>query len=114
MHEPTNATSTRVPAMGAPPVKPMKSSASSTAPPSAPASDGVGMRSETPTDWPGLMPHVTRGSMAPPSSSTTSSYAASASEAIDRHHARARSNAAPPGANGRPARYSNVVSSGFT
>ena len=32
-----------------------------------------GIRSDTPTDWPGLMPQVTRGSIASASISTTSS-----------------------------------------
>ena len=73
VQEPTNATSTRVPEMGAPAVNPMKSSASRTAPASSAADAGSGIRSDTPTDWPGLMPQVTRGSTAAPSISTWSS-----------------------------------------
>ena len=65
---------------------------------------GEGMRWLTPTDMPGLMPHVTTGSMAAPSRRATSSNAAPGSVAIDFHQAAARSNAAPAGAYGRPRR----------
>ena len=59
--------------------------------------------SPMPTDCPGLMPQVTVGSIDAASIVTRSSYGASASDAIDRHHATARSNASPCGANRRPA-----------
>ena len=69
VQDPTKATSIFVPRMGSPPLSPMNSRASAT-PPFSPA---AGMRSLTPTDWPGLMPQVTRGSIPAPSISTTSS-----------------------------------------
>ena len=62
------------------------------------AESGVGMRWLTPTDMPGLMPHVTTGSMAAPSSRATSSNAAPGSVAMPFHQATARSKAAPCGA----------------
>ena len=63
---------------------------------------------------PGLMPHVTIGSIAAPSRRATSSNVAPGSVAIDFHHAAAWSKAAPAGAYGRPRRYSIVVASGLT
>ena len=60
------------------------------------------------------MPQVTVGAMSSPSIRTTSSYSASASEAIDFQCATARSQAASSGAYSRPRRYANVVSSGLT
>ena len=60
------------------------------------------------------MPQVTVGSIDAASSVTRSSYVAFVSDAIDRHHATALSHAAPDGANCRPFRYANVVSSGLT
>ena len=68
------------------------------------ADSGDGMRSPTPTDCPGLMPQVTIGGMALPSSRLTSSYEALASDAMPFHHVTARSNAAPCGAYWRPRR----------
>src|SRR5712671_6724272 len=105
VQEPMKATSIFVPRMGALASKPMYASAS--------ASALAGIRSVTPTDWPGLMPHVTVGSIAAASRTTRSSYVAFLSDAIERHHATALSHAAPEGANLRPLRYANVVSSGL-
>src|ERR1051325_2969101 len=101
-----NATSIFVPRMGAFASKPMYASASGSAFP--------GMRSVTPTDWPGLIPHVTVGSMDGASRVTRSSYVAWRSDAIDRHQPTALSHAAPEGTYCRPLRYANVVSSGLT
>ncbi len=78
------------------------------------ADAGSGSAASTATDWPGLMPHVTVGAIDSASILTTSSHDAPGSDASVRHHARAFSNASAGGANGRPRRYSNVVSSGFT
>src|SRR5712692_5210291 len=115
VHEPTNATSIFAPLIGWPAAKPMWASASRNVDRSASGADsGAGMRWFTPTDMPGLMPHVTVGSIAPPSRRATSSNAAPASVAIDFHHSAARSNAAPCGAYGRPRTYSMVVASGLT
>ena len=75
VHEPTNATSTFVPRIGAPASNPMNSRASAIDARSPPGlmPSGLGMRSPIPTDCPGLIPQVTRGSIASPSSTTTSS-----------------------------------------
>ena len=64
----------------------------------------AGIRSLTPTDWLGLMPQVTVGSICEPSIVTRSSNSASGGEARLSHHAAARSKAAPCGAMGRPRR----------
>ena len=69
VQDPTKATSIFVPRMGSPPARPMNSRASAT-PPFDPA---AGMRPLTPTDCPGLMPQVTRGSISAASMATTSS-----------------------------------------
>src|SRR3954471_2365161 len=106
VHEPMNATSMRVPCTRAPGRKPMNASASSF------GSAAIG--SDTATDWPGLMPQVTVGSIVDASNVTRSSYDAFASDAICRHQATARSNASPAGANGRPRRNAKLVSSGLT
>src|SRR5215831_15335595 len=94
VQDPMNATSILVPRIGVLASKPMYASAS--------ASALAGIRSLTPTDWPGLIPQVTVGSMDGASSVTRSSYVAFLSEAIERHHATALSHAAPEGANFRP------------
>ena len=61
-----NATSIGVPAIGAPGARSMYRNASSTAGRSAAGrSAGSGRLSPTPTLWPGLMPHVTVGSISP-------------------------------------------------
>src|SRR5215467_1446108 len=104
VQEPMNATSIRVPLIGMLASEPMYASASGSA--------FAGIRSLTPTDCPGLMPHVTVGSIDGASSVTRSSYVAFLSEAIDRHHATALSHSAPVGANLRPCKYAKVVSSG--
>ena len=65
VHDPMNATSIRVPATCPPGRKPMNASASS--------SGAASIGSETATDWPGLMPHVTVGSIAAASNVTRSS-----------------------------------------
>src|SRR5438132_7524842 len=99
VHEPTNATSIFAPLIGWPASKPMWASASRKVERSASGwASGAGIFWLTPTDMPGLMPHVTTGSMAAPSRRATSSYFAPASVAIDFHHVAARSNAAPWGA----------------
>ena len=72
VHDPTKATSIFVPRMGSPPASPMNSRASAT-PPFEPAAPADGMRPLTPTDCPGLMPQVTRGSISAASMATTSS-----------------------------------------
>src|SRR6187402_1074726 len=106
VHDPMKATSILVPLTRLPGRKPMKANASSLALPA--------IGSEIPTDWPGLMPQVTVGSIAVASNVTRSSYDALRSEAICRHHATARSKDSPDGAYGRPRRNLNVVSSGLT
>jgi hypothetical protein len=74
VHEPTKATSIFAPLIGWPAWKPMWASASLKVERSASgAASGTGMRWPTPTDMPGLMPHVTTGSMAGPSIRATSS-----------------------------------------
>src|SRR5256885_5164337 len=74
VHEPTNATSIFVPLMGWPALKSMCASASRYVGRSASGADsGVGMLWLTPTDMPGVMPHVTTGSIAAPSRFLTSS-----------------------------------------
>src|SRR5256885_9577446 len=115
VHEPTNATSIFAPLIGWPASKPMCASASRNVGRSASGcASGAGMFWLTPTDMPGLIPHVTTGSIAEPSRRLTSSNLAPGSVAIDFHHADARSNAAPCGAYWRPRRYSIVVASGLT
>src|SRR6266852_1611629 len=110
VHEPTKATSIFAPLIGWPAWKPMWASASRRVDRSASGADsGAGIRWLTPTDRPGLMPHVTTGSMGAPSS-----IAAPGSVAIDFHQADALSKAAPAGAYCRPRRYSIVVASGLT
>src|ERR1019366_1048977 len=74
VHDPMNATSIFVPRIVSPPEKPMYSSASATcARASSSTSDAFGTRPDTPTLCAGLIPHVTCGSSAPPSSATRSS-----------------------------------------
>ena len=63
---------------------------------------------------PGVVPQVIIGASAATSSVTDESNAAPSSLGSVRHSTSARSQEAPCGANGRPARYSNVVSSGAT
>src|SRR5262245_46646203 len=105
VHEPTKATSILAPLIGWPAWKPMWASASRNVERSASGADsGAGMRWLTPTDMPGLMPHVTIGSIALPSSRATSSNEAPDSVATDFHHVAALSNAAPAGAYCRPRR----------
>src|SRR5438034_6890288 len=105
VHEPTNATSILAPLIRWPAWKPMCASASRKVGRSGSGwASGEGMRWLTPTDMPGLMPHVTTGSMAPPSRRATSSNAAPGSVATDFHQAAALSNAAPAGAYWRPRR----------
>src|SRR3989454_9205860 len=62
------------------------------------ADSGAGIFWLTPTDMPGLMPHVTTGSIAAPSRRATSSNLAPGSVATDFHHVAARSNAPSFGA----------------
>src|SRR5207237_624390 len=86
VHEPTNATSILAPLIGWSASKPMCASASRYVDRSASGADsGLGIRWLTPTDMPGLIPHVTTGSMAAPSRRATSSYFAPASVAIGFH-----------------------------
>ena len=59
----------------------------------------------------GELPQVTRGAMAVQSISSSVSYWAPSSEGRPRQSTTAASQPAPVGAKGRPARYSNVVSS---
>ena len=61
-----------------------------------------GRRSETPTDWPGLMPHVTTGSISSARSTTSSSKLASPPVAMERQYSSALPNASALGACGRP------------
>src|SRR3989454_781320 len=99
VHEPTKATSIFAPLIGWPAWKPMWASASRRVDRSASGADsGAGIRWLTPTDRPGLMPHVTTGSIAAPSSRAPSSKLAPGSVAIVFHQAAARSKAAPVGA----------------
>src|SRR3989449_2700504 len=99
VHEPTKATSILAPLMGWPAAKPMCASASRNVGRSASGwASGFGIDWLTPTDMPGLMPHVTTGSMAAPSSRATSSNLAPGSVATLFHHAAARSKASPAGA----------------
>src|SRR2546430_371356 len=95
VHEPTKATSIFAPLIGWPAWKLMWASASRKVERSASGADsGAGMRWLTPTDMPGLMPHVTIGSMALPSRRATSSNEAPGSVATDFPHAAALSNVA--------------------
>src|SRR6185369_6929723 len=74
VHEPMNTTSIFAPAMGWPASKPMWARPSRYVGRSGSGADsGDGIRSPTPTDCPGLMPQVTIGEMALPSSRLTSS-----------------------------------------
>src|SRR5256885_12878462 len=74
VHEPTKATSIFAPLMGWPAWKPMWASASRKVGRSVSGADsGAGIFWLTPTDMPGLMPHVTTGSIAAPSRRATSS-----------------------------------------
>src|SRR6266704_3381527 len=99
VHEPTKATSILAPLMGWPAAKPMCASASRKVGRSASGwASGLGIDWLTPTDMPGLMPHVTTGSMAAPSRRATSSNLAPGSVATLFHHAAARSKASPAGA----------------
>ena len=99
MHEPTNATSIFAPLIGCPAAKPMWASASRKVERSASGwASGAGILWLTPTDMPGLMPHVTTGSMAAASRRATSSKAAPGSVAMVFHQVAARSKAAPAGA----------------
>src|SRR6266700_2014430 len=105
VHEPTNATSIFAPLIGWPAWKLMCASASRKVERSASDADsGAGIRWLTPTDMPGLIPHVTIGSIAAPSRRATSSNEAPGSVATDFHHAAALANAAPAGAYCRPRR----------
>src|SRR2546426_10269586 len=115
VQEPTNATSILAPLIGWPAWKPMWASASRNVGRSGSGADsGAGIRWFTPTDMPGLMPHVTTGSRAAPSMRATSSIGAPGSVAIDFHQTAALSKTAPTGAYCRPRRYSIVVASGLT
>src|SRR2546422_7982304 len=115
VQEPTKATSILAPLIGWPAWKPMWASASRKVGRSGSGADsGAGILWPTPTDRPGLMPHVTTGSMAAPSMRATSSIGAPGSVATDFHQVAALSKAAPAGAYGRPRRYSIVVASGLT
>src|SRR6266566_4103009 len=99
VHEPTNATSIFAPLIGWPAWKLIWASASRKVERSASDADsGAGIRWLTPTDMPGLMPHVTIGSIAAPSRRATSSNTAPDSVAIDFHQAAALSKAEPAGA----------------
>src|SRR5436309_2472242 len=99
VHEPTNATSILAPLIGWPASKPMWASASRKVGRSGSGwASGEGIRWLTPMDMPGLMPHVTTGSMAAPSRRAMSSNSAPRSVAIDFHQAAARSKASPCGA----------------
>src|SRR5206468_1844453 len=99
VHEPTKATSILAPLMGWPAAKPMCASASRKVERSASGwASGAGIFWLTPTDMPGLMPHVTTGSMAAASRRATSSNAAPGSVATDFHQVAARSKASPWGA----------------
>ena len=94
---------------------PMNSSASATPGAVRRTAAGVGSGASTATDCPGLMPHVTVGAIVAASNRhARRPTPRPRSDAMLRHHAHARSNAAPCGANRRPRRYSNVVSSGLT
>ncbi len=66
------------------------------------------------TDCAGFVPHVTVGRIAAASSTISRSNVASGSVTSDRQSSSARSHSAPFGANSRPSRYANVVSSGAT
>ena len=80
-----------------------------------PASPGRGKRASTPTDWPGLMPHVTVGAIAAASITTSSSQSRVGDPRPASATRRARDRTPRPAARiAGPRRYSNVVSSGFT
>ena len=61
---------------------------------------------------PGFVPNVIIGTRLETSSDTDASYVAPSSLGSMRHRATASSHDGPMGANGRPCRYSNVMSSG--
>ena len=76
------------------------------------ASSGSGTRPLIGSASSGLLPQVTIGSSSDASSATSRSNAAPSSVRSACHSRMARSQSAPRGAWGRPARYANVVSSG--
>src|SRR5690606_35157426 len=75
-------------------------------------SNGLGTVADTGTVWPGLVPHETYGSNSAASMNSSVSKTAPSSVRSDSQYATAVSQSSPLGANGRPRRYSKVVSSG--
>ena len=114
VHEPMKTTFTGCPAIGAPALSPMYSSAFASAARSAglPADSGLGTRPVTGMPIPGFVPYVTIGARALASSDTEASNAAPRSVLSSRHFATAASHASPCGAKRRPFSHAKVFSSG--